>query len=107
MMKSSAPVSLPPVKPGKKLNTGANFKVGQMGARHGSEVHGGGGPENVGAVNSDTAALPYYESRPAWSYDDNNFGEFIGCAAPSTTPNLAGIPANNFRGLGDDHGGRQ
>lgn len=73
----------------------------------GTQVHGGGGPENLGARSSETIALPFYENRPSWSGEDLLFSEYTGYAAPSVTPNLAGVPANNFRFLGDNHGGRQ
>lgn len=80
---------------------------GYRGAGDGGGVHGGGGPENMGARSSQAANLPFYETRPSWSGDDLALSEYTGYAAPSITPNVAGIPANSFRFLGDNHGGRQ
>lgn len=79
---------------------------GQKGAGDGAAVHGGGGPENMGARSSEQNALPFYQAQPSWDGEQLLRNEYFGCAAASTTPNLAGIPANNFRRLGDDHGGR-
>lgn len=81
------------VQPGNKIADGAN-------------VRGGGGPENMGAQSEQSVALPFYEARPSWSGEDLLLSEYGGPARPSTTPNMAGIPANNFRFLGDNHGGR-
>lgn len=79
---------------------------GQKGAGDGAAVHGGGGPENMGARSSEDKPLPFYQAQPSWDGEQLLRNEYFGFAAPSTTPNLAGIPANNFRRLGDNHGGR-
>lgn len=70
-------------------------------------VHGGGGPENAGARSDKQAAISFYQAQPSWSADEAIRGEYFGPAAPSTKPDLSGMPSNNFRGLGDIHGGRQ
>lgn len=74
----------------------------------GSQVHGGGGPENAGARNEQQGPnpVPFTQNQPSWAWEDSIRGEYFGPAAPSVTPNLAGCPANNFRTLGDLHGGR-
>jgi len=74
----------------------------------GQQMHGGGGPENRGARSSDAArAVPFTQNQPSWMWEDLHLGEYIGSAAPSRTPLIAGIPSNAFRLLGDAHGGRQ
>lgn len=80
---------------------------GQRGAGSGAKVHGGGGPENMGARSSEDNPIPFYQNQPSWAGEALLQNEYFGFAAPSTTPNKAGWPANNFRGLGDDHGARQ
>lgn len=69
-------------------------------------IHGGGGPENYGARDSETMALPFYQSQPSWRGEELLQNEYFGYAAPSVKPDLSGIPSNNFRFLGDNHGGR-
>jgi hypothetical protein len=73
----------------------------------GKAVHGGGGPENAGARSSVQAGIPFTQNQPSWAWEDHYNNEYFGAAAPSSTPDLSGIPANNFRHLGDNHGGRQ
>lgn len=80
---------------------------GQRGAGSGAAVHGGGGPENMGARSSEDNPIPFYQNQPSWDGEALLRNEYFGYAAPSRTANKAGIPANNFRGLGDDHGARQ
>ena len=65
---------------------------------------GGGGPENAGARTEQELAGTKFQNQPSWAFEFEN--DFIGFAGPSRTPHIAGIPANNFRALGDDHGGR-
>jgi hypothetical protein len=105
---SSQVVQMRPVDPRKQrvVSKTSGYLPGQK-AGNGADIHGGGGPENVGAKSSAAVNIPAYEARPAWSGEDNLLSEYIGYAAPSTTPNMAGIPANDFRNLGDGHGGRQ
>jgi hypothetical protein len=84
-----------------------SFAVGQK-ADEGGSIHGGGGPENVGAKSSDRAqGVPFTENQPSWSWEDHTMGEYLGPAAPTNKPNLAGIPSNSQRALGDYYGGRQ
>lgn len=105
---SSQVVTMPPVKYLRR-NLVSRQSISQPGSHtgDGADMHGGGGPENYGARSDASLAAPFYEARPAWSHEDNLLSEYVGYAAPSKTPNLAGIPANNFRHLGDNHGGRQ
>lgn len=69
-------------------------------------VHGGGGPENRGARSSEQMAIPFYQNQPSWRWEEQLQNEYFGFAAPSTKPDMSGMPANNFRFLGDNHGGR-
>jgi hypothetical protein len=89
----------------RQLNDNSAYKPGQR-IGDGDKVHGGGGPENIGARTQVNARVPFKEGMPVWNFELEQ-NEYFGFAAPSTTPNMAGIPANNFRGLGDIHGGRQ
>lgn len=86
----------------KLVNSQPTFRPGQK--KH--SVHGGGGPENAGAKSNFQAGVRFLDNQPPHSGESQTFGEYFGPAAPSTKPNLAGIPANNFRTLGDTHGGR-
>lgn len=90
----------------RRTNSLPNFIPGQR-IGQGVSPHGGGGPENVGAHPSTSVAIPFYQAQPSWRWEENQLSEYTGYAAASTTPMLAGIPADNFRGLGDDHRGRQ
>jgi hypothetical protein len=87
-------VSLPPT-----------FRPGQ----HGVQItRGGGGPENVGARSSSKVAITIRnQGQPPHTTEADGYDEYQSYAAPSNTPNLAGVPANNFRQLGDVYGGRQ
>lgn len=89
----------------RQINSLPLFKPGQR-IGDGGSVHGGGGPENTGARSSAQAAIPFYQSQPSWAWERHYLGEYTGPAAPSNKPMLAGMPANNFRFLGDNHGGR-
>lgn len=88
----------------RQLNDNSGYKPGQR-IGDGSNVHGGGGPENSGARNERTAGITFYQSQPSWGYLGD--AEYFGPAAPSSNPDMSGMPSNNFRGLGDNHGGRQ
>jgi hypothetical protein len=91
----------------RQVNDNSIYKPGQR-IGDGSNVHGGGGPENTGAARTDLqAGIQYYQSQPSWGWEADVRQDYFGYARPSLTPNLAGIPSNNFRGLGDNHGGRQ
>ena len=95
---------------GKRRQPAIPVKVGQ--ARRPQAVRGGGGPANAGARNSAQAnklqpnfrnAKGAINSPYAGEFDGD---EYKGYAAPSRTPDLSGIPMNNFRHLGDKMGGR-
>lgn len=90
----------------RQLNDNSDYKPGQR-IGDGSKVHGGGGPENLGARNSSQAGITMYQSQPSWWWEMDARLEYSGPARASLTPDLSGYPANNFRGLGDIHGGRQ
>lgn len=88
----------------KSVNATPNFKVGENLPE--SEVRGGGGPANKGARKSTALGTAQYRQvQPPWGgeFDD----QYIGHARPSRAPNLAGIPANNFRYLAEYFGARQ
>ncbi len=101
---SSQTVPYRPPRRGRIVSRVSPTSPGQ--ARPGTP-HGGGGPENFGARDSEMHALPFYQSQPSWRGEELLQNEYFGYAAPSTKPDLSGIPSNNFRGLGNDHGGRQ
>lgn len=86
----------------KRLNKLPVFYPGQMGTITPS---GGGGPENTGARPVQSNGGTKAQGQPSWRFEFED--DFIGYAAPSVQPDLSGTPANNFRGLGDNHGGRQ
>lgn len=95
-----------PTRHMRQVSQSKIFNPGQR-IGDGQNVHGGGGPENTGAsTERQSHPTSFYENRPSWSPIEQA-QEYFGAAAPSTKPNLAGIPSNNFRGLGDIHGARQ
>jgi len=75
--------------------------------RAGDNPKGGGGPENMGAASDKNAAISFYQAQPSWGWEQYAWNDYIGKAAPSNKPDRSGIPSNNFRTLGDAHGGRQ
>lgn len=90
----------------RRVNPPRSFGVGQK-LGDGANIRGGGGPENAGAISSGVNPNPTTQTQPSWYWEEaSTFGEYTGPAHPSKTPNVAGIPANNFRALGDSHGGR-
>lgn len=88
------------------LTQSPEFKPGQR-IGDGSDVHGGGGPENFGARDSSQAGITFYQTQPSWAWERHTQNEYFGYARQSRTPDVSGMPSNNFRGLGDIHGGRQ
>lgn len=86
------------------LTTKKAFLPGQ---RRGQTARGGGGPENVGAVNPDSGSRGrVYIAQPPHADIPIAFNEYLKYAAPSTSPTTAGMKANDFRSLGDNFGGR-
>jgi hypothetical protein len=92
------------------VNPAKDFRVGH---RKSGQVYGGGGPENAGARTDQEANISLHQPQPSWAEFES---DFIGVAAPTTRPNVAGgggyytkgdLKANAFRALGDAHGGRQ
>ncbi|HTD18613.1 MAG TPA: hypothetical protein VK667_03685 [Ktedonobacteraceae bacterium] len=80
------------------------FLPGQR--RRNQDARGGGGPANAGAHTEKQGGMVVANTeQPSWAAEFSD--QFIGKAAPSRIPVTAGIKANNFRGLGDDFGGRQ
>jgi len=70
------------------------------------DVRGGGGPANSGShTEKQGGMLMANTEQPSWAWEFSD--QFIGKAAPSRTPHLAGRKANDFRNLGDNFGGRQ
>lgn len=67
-------------------------------------TRGGGGPENAGARPAQRERVNLMTAAPSWQWESQF--EYMGKAAPSTSPVTAGIKANDFRGLGE-LGGRQ
>ncbi len=62
---------------------------------------GGGGPGNAGAIARNRIQQLMPQTQPSWWHE--SLQEDIRYKA---TPNVAGIKANDFRNLGDNHGGR-
>ena len=113
MLRKPAPTTpdVPVSARGKPTQKVKPFRPGQ---RIGGVPHGGGGPENVGARNEQSANVTLRQSQPSWKNEFEN--DFISFAGPSTQPDVSGgggfhtnndLPANAFRQLGDLHGGRQ
>ena len=80
------------------------FRPGQR-AELPSSVRGGGGPANAGArTTRQGRSAQYIQIQPSWTGEFAD--DFFGAAAPTNTPVTAGVKRDNFRELGDLHGGR-
>jgi hypothetical protein len=79
--------------------------IHKVGTRLSKRPQGGGGPENFGAKTAMQAGIQFAQANPPWRWEFES--DFFGPAAPTTQPNLAGIPSNNFRKNGELYGGRQ
>lgn len=69
---------------------------------------GGVGNSLSGAGSRPVQSAPIrmeLDVQPTWHYESQY--EYMGHAAPVNTPVTAGLVANDFRGLGDNFGGRQ
>jgi hypothetical protein len=93
-----------PIKRGKQINRNPNFRIGQR-SPTAANAHATGGPANAGGKSDFNTGLPFNQSQPSWRSEFDN--DFYGVAAPPDSPDLSGIPSNNFRGLGDNFRGRQ
>lgn len=91
----------------RQVNNNSAAKPGARLGGDGSNVHGGGGPENLAAQSSQSAGIKFYQSQPSWSWENKIADDYFGPAHASKEPDLSGIPSNNFRELGDAYRGRQ
>lgn len=94
----------PATRRGKMINNPAVFRVGQRRPVRAGE-NATGGPANRGGISDYQAGIPFYQTQPSWRFEFED--DYFGPAHRSLTLDVSGVPSNNFRQLGDIHGGRQ